>query len=81
MEKRLYVQNVDSWKKVISAKGFSDRKLEVKVIERGIILPSRPLSSTRFSYEGGVCDNDFNFVAGFSRKSPDEMILGGGLVL
>lgn len=46
---------------------FSNRKLEVKVIERGIILPPR---KKEVGFAGGVCDNDFNFVAGYTRKDP-----------
>ena len=62
--KRLYVQNVDAWQRELSKKRFSDRKLEVKVIEQGIVLPARPANG---AYEGGVCDKDFNFVAGVYR--------------
>ena len=65
--KRLYVKDVKEWKKRLSVKRFSDRKLEVKVIERGIILPARKLENDK-GYEGGVCDENFNFVAGFSRS-------------
>ena len=73
--KRLYVQNVDAWEKNLSRKRFSDRKLEVKVIERGIVLPARPAKG---EYEGGVCDKDFNFVAGFARTQPPKKTTGFG---
>ena len=65
--RRLYVKNTEAWEKNLSKKRFSDRQLEVKVVERGIILPARPFKGT---WEGGVHDSDFNFVAGYSRRKP-----------
>ena len=66
LSKKLYVENFDSWKKTILRKRFVDDELEVKVIERGIILPTRNI---RFGvFEGGVCDENLNFVAGNYRK-------------
>ena len=67
LTKRLYVKNVDEWKAELSKKRFSDRELEVKVVERGIILPPRRIDG---KYKGGVCDSDFNFVAGYTMKDP-----------
>ena len=78
MQKKFYVQNVDDWKKFLGRNKILDRKLEVKVVERGIILPTRPLDNGTF--EGGVCDSEFNFVAGFSKKPPYETN-GGGVEL
>lgn len=72
--KKFYVENVEAWEKTLSQKRLSDRKLEVKVIEHGIILPARPAQGT---WEGGVCDNDFNFIAGFTRRDPFEKYGGG----
>lgn len=71
---RLYVQNFDGWKAALSKKRFSDKELEVKVIERGIVLPALIMDG---AWKGGVCDNDFNFVAGYSRVKNN----GGGLLL
>ena len=65
--KRLYVQDVNHWQQRLTKDRFSNRKLNVKVIERGIILPPR---RKEVGYAGGVCDNDFNFVAGYTRKDP-----------
>lgn len=67
LTKRLYVQNVEEWISELSKNRFSDKELEVKVIERGIFLPAR---ESEVGYEGGVCDNDFNFVAGYTRRVP-----------
>ena len=80
LSKKFYVHNFGTWKAAVNAKRFSDKKLEVKVIERGIILPLRRINSKE-EYEGGVCDNDFNFVAGYYRREPEEMIRGGHLLL
>ena len=80
LTKRFYVENPDSGKKPLSPKKFSDKQLEVKVVEHGIVLPARflPAPNPGEKYEGGVCDNYFNFVAGFSRKDPAEKNFGGG---
>ena len=69
--KRLYVQNVDDWEKRLSAeKGkFSDKKLDIKIVENAIVLPARNIGA---GYAGGVCDNDFNFVAGYTRRVPPQ---------
>lgn len=66
LTKRLYVENVERWSKEINKKRFFDGALEVKVIERGIILPARRVEFGIF--QGGVCDKDLNFVAGNLRK-------------
>ena len=67
MTKRLYVQNVAEWEEMLRDGKLSDRKLGVKTIERGIILPVR---RTEGKCSGGVCDQDFNFVAGYTRFNP-----------
>ncbi|MBR4151803.1 MAG: DUF563 domain-containing protein [Selenomonadaceae bacterium] len=74
LPKRFYVEDVEAWKNDLAKKKFSDRKLEVKTIEHGIILPMRKAKGT---YEGGVCDKDFNFIAGFTRTSPPKKTMGG----
>jgi len=64
---KFYVQNATDWKANLSKKRFSDRVLGVKVIERGIILPARKIGD---AYRGGVCTDNLNFVAGFTRLDP-----------
>ena len=66
--KNFYVENPADWKRNLSQKKFSDRKIGVKVIQRGMVLPARQKEG--LFWEGGVCDNDFNFVAGFTRLDP-----------
>ena len=75
LSKKLYVKNAEDWQKELLRKRFSDKDLEVKVVERGIILPTRGVEGEKNFYEGGVCDNDFNFVAGYFRKET-----GGGTI-
>lgn len=65
LTRRLYVKKVKDWTSQLNKERFFDRKLDVKNVERGIILPLRNIKGR---WEGGVCDNDFNFVAGYSRK-------------
>ena len=69
LSKNFYVENPADWKRNLSQKKFSDRKIGIKVIERGIVLPARPPKSGLI-WEGGVCDSDFNFIAGFTRLDP-----------
>ncbi len=74
----LYVEKPELWKKNFATKRFSDDKLEVKVIEHGIVLPARKIE---VGYAGGVCDNDFNFIAGYTRNYADgkaQETKGGG---
>lgn len=65
---KFYLQNPDDWKYFFSKKRFSERKLAVKVVEHGIVLPARQIPR---GWAGGVCDNDFNFIAGFSKNMND----------
>jgi len=67
LSKRLYVENVEEWQNELLKRRFFDRTPEVKIIERGIILPARSIGGT---WKGGVCDGDFNFIAGFTREDP-----------
>ena len=76
--KNFYVQNLEGWQKTLSSKKLLDKELEVKVVERGIVLPVRKIDGV---WKGGVCDNDFNFVAGFSRIKPTEKYFGRGGLL
>ena len=69
-----YVQNVEAVKKKLLRKRFSDRKLEVKVIEQGMVLPARIIDGV---WKGGVCDKDFNFIAGNIRTEPPKKTTGG----
>ncbi len=69
LTKHLYVENVEEWQKKLSAKSFSDGHPSVQTVERGIFLPAHEIET---GYEGGVCDSDFNFVAGYTRRVPPQ---------
>ena len=62
--RRFYFNRPEDYEPALLKKRFSDRKLEVKVVEKGIILPTHQKG---FRFEGGVCDRNINFVAGYSR--------------
>ena len=64
ISKRLYMPDAGNYERFINRKYFSDKELEVKTLNDGIILPPRKME-TSTEYSGGVCDNDFNFVAGY----------------
>ena len=62
---RLFVSNPDAWVEACKKKYFSDRELTVKTVERGVVLPARPVqASDLFKNYGGVCDENLNFVDG-----------------
>ncbi len=68
---RLYHTNGETWDSLFNRKYFVDRQLEVKRIERGVILPSRRNAASK-KFEGGVLDADLNFVAGLFRGLTDR---------
>lgn len=64
LDERLYVPNPKEWIELNSRQYHSDRTLTVKKIERGVILPARPVANDLFKCNGGVCDADLNFIDG-----------------
>ncbi|MCP1772820.1 hypothetical protein J2T38_001656 [Neisseria perflava] len=68
-KKQLYGINLPTFEKQIAAKYLNPAKLDCKTVSDGIILPLRKteLPATDGIYEGGVCDTDFNFIAGYKR--------------
>lgn len=67
-KKRIYISKDNEWEKYISKEYRSDRKLVVDQIYNGIILPPRYYGRPAGSYEGGVCDENFKYVAGVERE-------------
>lgn len=59
----LYVQERYEyiWRPQFERTGFSNRKLDVKEVENGIILPNKPINGYVY---GGVCDENFNYISG-----------------
>lgn len=48
---------------------FSNRELKVQEVEKGIILPDKLIDG---KYYGGVCDENFNFIAGTVKFWPEK---------
>lgn len=68
--KRLYAHNEKQWERICCKKYFSERSPQIFEVDKGIILP--PIETAKSGqYSGGVCDKDFNFVAGFLRNGTD----------
>jgi len=74
LTRRFYFNRREDWEPAAKKNHFSDRKLKVDVVENGIVLPARLNGE---EWEGGVCDKDFNFVAGYSRSETGEKIRSG----
>ena len=74
LNKRLYIPNVEPYKAILTKKYFSARALEVRTIERGILLPARPKNGVPFSLRcnGGVFDADLNFIDGHTDMLPNK---------
>lgn len=56
------------WRAQYQKRYLSNRKLNVKEIENGIILPNKSVNDAVY---GGVCTEKFEFVAGFHTAMPD----------
>lgn len=69
--KSLYAINLTKFEKQISASYIRNEELGCKTIENGIILPLRKIESLGGdgTFEGGVCDESFNFLAGYKRRN------------
>lgn len=64
LEERIYSPCLQKMVENYTVNQLSDRELKVTELDNGIILPPRESSSRARTYEGGVCDENFNFVAG-----------------
>ena len=53
---------------------FSNRELKVREIERGIFLPGKQVPDDNYKMYGGICDESFNFIAGFQVLDPNRSI-------
>ena len=74
LKRRLYVPNFDHWKNLCNKNYYSDQAPTVKTLENGIILPAQMKKlKDEHRYRGGVCDNNFKFVAGYSNIAPGKM--------
>jgi len=78
LNRRFYFNNREDWESAVRKDRFSDRNLKVEVVENGIVLPSRP--KTPRGFEGGICDKNFNFVAGYARDCKGVGDFWGSLI-
>ncbi|SEM99324.1 Protein of unknown function [Pseudomonas sp. ok272] len=70
--KKFFCKNPSKFEKELNAIVETKDTLKVSSLENGIILPLRLTTlSKKNTYEGGVCDGEFNFVAGYFRKRND----------
>lgn len=69
LSRRFYFAHRTDYKAAAMKKHFSDRQLKVEIVKNGLVLPARRVKGVD-TFEGGVCDNDFNFVAGYTRSDP-----------
>lgn len=68
--KELYGINLPEVEKQIGKSYIDDSLLGCKIVNNGIILPLRKteIPARNEIYEGGVCDNKFQFIAGYQRR-------------
>lgn len=69
MKKRIFVEKEEPYLEIVKQNYCIDKKIEVTEVENGIILPAeiKCKNSLEGVYAGGVCDKDFNFIAGINR--------------
>lgn len=67
----LLEKNKKHWYNTFTNACLSERKLDVNHVENGVILPIKMINNYPC---GGVCDRNFNFVAGHKYKSEDGKI-------
>lgn len=71
INKRIYVRNIDYWKKYLQRNYYNDKALKVIEIDDGIILPTIPKKDGfENEFMGGVCDKKLNFISGL-RRTPE----------
>ncbi len=64
---RLFVRNRAEWEKLCSQNYYSDRELTVTTAKNAIVLPTKIIDDSKGILKGGICDENFHFLAGFSR--------------
>ena len=77
--KRVYCKEADAtkWKDALSTNYILECDLKSSEVENGIVLPLRfkdDINSTDGVYEGGVCSQQFQFVAGIRRNLEKENV-------
>ncbi len=69
----LYTSQPEGLRKIEANFVLTSQQPSVKTIKNGIILPARRMQSERFKFDGGVVDENYNFVAGLIRKKPKRL--------
>lgn len=74
-KKRLYAINLPKFEEQISKSYLKTHELKCATIDNGIILPLRKteIPATDGVYEGGVCNEKFEFIAGYKRKDNEKL--------
>lgn len=72
---KFYTEYAEKWEKALATSGILEKELEAPEYENAILLPLRkrkdsPAAAPNGYHEGGVCDKDYNFLAGLERKYP-----------
>ena len=70
-KKKLYAVNLPKFEKQADADYLKKEGLNCITVDNGVILPLRKIDTPALNaiYEGGVCDKDFNFIAGHKRNN------------
>ncbi|MCP1659291.1 glycosyltransferase family 61 protein [Neisseria perflava] len=71
----LYGLNLPKFEEQIAHRYFAEHQpLSAQTIANGIILPllKTELPALKAVYEGGVCDSQFNFIAGYKRNNTEK---------
>ena len=66
-KKRLYVRDENVWLKACNKDYLNKSILNVRYVLNGIVLPPKAIQGSS-SFAGGVCDENFNFIAGLTRE-------------
>lgn len=70
MKKRIFVENEEKFVKKHNQSYLLDQKATAKKYDNAIILPAIKAEENLLNgkFSGGVCDTDFNFIAGLTRS-------------
>lgn len=71
MKKHLYVEKTIEWEEIYKRNYCMAEDAKVQIIKNGIILPARKEKvpgMIDYATAGGVCDENFQFIAGWTRK-------------
>ena len=74
LSQRLYVPNPEHWQRQCSKNYLSTKLPTARTIRDGIVLPAKMKEyKEKHRYKGGVCDQNFKFVAGYTNMAPGKL--------